>query len=100
MFFKVLVYALIAFALLDILVCHIQWFNMRRIMKKEHASLSVIDNFFPFRFLRKFRTFVGLCSDDNKHAEYMQIYRQAHLWKNLTLVSIAVTVVVLLLVGF
>ncbi len=99
MFFKVLVYTLIGFAILDLIVCHIQWFKMRRIMKKEHASISVIDNFLPFRFIGKFRTFVGSCSDDNKRAKYIQIYRQANLWKNLTLVSISVAFVALLLVA-
>ena len=100
MFFDVLFYILIGFAILDIVVCHIQWFNMRRIMKKEHASFSVIDNFFPFRFLSKFRTFVGSCTDDNKRTRYTQVYLQARLWKNITLVSVAITTVVLLMVAF
>ena len=99
MVFDVLFYILIGFAILDIAVCHIQWFNMRRIMKKEHVSFSVIDNFFPFRFLSKFRSFVGACTDDNKRAKYTLVYQQARLWKNLTIVSIAVTAVVFLLVA-
>ena len=37
MFFKVLVYVLVGFAFLDLLVCNIQWFKMRRILKKEHV---------------------------------------------------------------
>lgn len=98
MFFKVLVYTLIGFAILDVIICHLQWFSMRRIMKKEHASISVIDNFLPFRYLGKFRSFVGSCSDDNKRAKYIQVYRQAHLWKNITIVSIALAVVVFFLV--
>lgn len=97
MFFKVLVYTLIGFAILDVIVCHLQWFKMRRIMKNEKASTSVIDNFLPFRYMGKFRTFVGTCTDDNKRAKYTQVYQQARLWKNLTIVSIAVTAVVFLL---
>ena len=61
MIIKVMVYALVAFALLDVIVCHIQWFKMRKIMKKEKVSLNVIDYFFPFRFLGKFRSFVSSC---------------------------------------
>lgn len=99
MFFKVLVYTLIGFAILDLTVCHLQWFKMRQIMKKEHASIRFIDNFLPFRFLGKFRTFVGTCSDDNKRAKYIQFYRQANLWKNITLVSISFAVVAFLLVA-
>ena len=97
MFFKVLVYALLGFAILDLLVCNIQWFKMRRILKKEHASTSVIDNFLPFRYMGKFRTFVGSCSDDNKRAKYIQVYNQTRTWQSLTLVSFAVTAVIFLL---
>jgi len=97
MFFKVLVYALLGFAILDLLVCNIQWFKMRKILKKEHASISVIDNFLPFRFMGKFRTFVGSCSDDNKRAKYIQVYNQTRTWQSLTLVSFAVTAVIFLL---
>ncbi len=97
MFFKVLVYALLGFAILDLLVCNIQWFKMRKILKKEHASISMIDNFLPFRFMRKFRTFVGSCSDDNKRAKYIQVYNQTRTWQSLTLVSFAVTAVIFLL---
>lgn len=95
MFFKVLMY-LLAFVLLEVIVCHIQWFKMRKIMKKERASLSVIDNFLPFRFLSKFRTFVSSCSDDNKRAKYIQLYQQAHLWKNLTLISFVAAALIFL----
>jgi hypothetical protein len=97
MFFKVLVYALLGFAILDLLVCNIQWFKMRKILKKEHASISMIDNFLPFRFMGKFRTFVGSCSDDNKRAKYIQVYNQTRTWQSLTLVSFAVTAVIFLL---
>ena len=100
MIFDILLYILIAFALLSIVVCHIQWFKMRKIMKKEHASLSVIDNFFPFRFLGKFRSFVGSCTDDNKRARYIQLYQQAHRWKNISLVTIVVSALSLLLTAF
>ena len=96
MFFKVLMYFLLAFVLLEVIVCHIQWFRMRKIMKKERASLNIIDNFLPFRFLGKFRTFVSSCSDDNKRARYIQLYQQAYRWKNLTLVSIVTAVLVFL----
>ena len=47
----------------------------------------------------KFRSFVGACTDDNKRAKYTLVYQQARLWKNLTIVSIAVTAVVFLLVA-
>lgn len=98
MFFKVLVYTLIGFAILDVIVCHIQWFKMRRILKKEHASINVIDNFLPFRFMGKFRTFVSSCTDDNKRTEYIQVYHQTRTWQNLALVSIVLSVVVFFLV--
>ena len=98
MIFKILVYTLMAFAILDVIVCHIQWFKMRRIMKKEHASTSVIDNFLPFRYMGKFRTFVSSCTDDNKRTEYIQVYHQTRTWQSLTLASIAITVVAYLLV--
>lgn len=98
MFFKVLVYSLIGFAVLDLLVCNIQWFKMRSILKKEHASINVIDNFLPFRFMGKFRTFVGSCSDDNKRAKYIQVYHQTRTWQTITLLFIAITVVAYLLV--
>ena len=97
MIFDILFYILIAFALLSIIVCHIQWFKMRQIMKKEHASLSVIDNFLPFRYLSKFRSFVGSCTDDNKRARYIQLYQQAQQWKNITLVTIVVSTLAFLL---
>ena len=99
MFFKVLVYTLTGFAILDVIVCHLQWFKMRQIMKNEKASTSIIDNFLPFRYMGKFRSFVGACTDDNKRAKYTLVYQQARLWKNLTIVSIAVTAVVFLLVA-
>ena len=98
MFFKVLVYTLIGFAILDVIVCHLQWFKMRRIMKNEKASTSVIDNFLPFRYMGKFRTFVGTCTDDNKRAKYTQVYHQTRTWQNLTLISTALAFVVFLLV--
>jgi hypothetical protein len=98
MFFKVLVYSLIGFAVLDLIVCHIQWFKIRKILKKEHASINVIDNFLPFRYMGKFRTFVGSCSDDNKRTKYFQVYNQTRTWQTITLLLIAVTVVAYLLV--
>lgn len=98
MFFKVLVYSLIGFAVLDLIVCHIQWFKIRKILKKEHASTNVIDNFLPFRYMGKFRTFVGSCSDDNKRTKYFQVYNQTRTWQTITLLLIAVTVVAYLLV--
>ncbi len=98
MFFKVLVYALLGFAILDLLVCNIQWFKMRKILKKEHASTSVIDNFLPFRYMGKFRTFVGTCTDDNKRARYTQVYHQTRTWQGLTLISTTLAIVVFLLV--
>lgn len=98
MFFKFLVYTLIGFAVLDVIVCHIQWFKMRQILKEEHATINFIDNFLPFRFMGKFRSFVGACSDDNKRAKYTQVYHQTRTWQGLTLISTALAIVVFLLV--
>ena len=100
MVFDYLFYILIAFAILCIVICHIQWFKMRHILKKEHASVSVIDNFLPFRFLGKFRTFVGSCSDDNKRAKYIQLYQQAYRWKNITLVTVVISALALFMMEF